>query len=63
MMRCRGADSRARRCTNDSHGLSLKRWWPPICHCEAPKGPWQSREGTADSYRPPLKRNRSRRGL
>ena len=25
--------------------------------------PWQSREGTADSYRLPLKRNRSRRGL
>ena len=36
---------------------------PPNCHCEAPKGPWQSREGTADSYRLPLKRNRSRRGL
>ena len=26
-----------------------------VCHCEAPKGPWQSREGTGDSHRPPLK--------
>ena len=26
-----------------------------VCHCEAPKGPWQSREGTCSSYKPPLK--------
>ena len=24
---------------------------PQICHCEAPKGPWQSREGATSSYR------------
>ena len=24
---------------------------PPTCHCEAPKGPWQSREGTAVPHR------------
>ena len=26
-----------------------------VCHCEAPTGPWQSREGTCSSYKPPLK--------
>ena len=26
-----------------------------VCHCEAPKGPWQSREGTCSPYKPPLK--------
>ena len=27
-----------------------------ICHCEGAPRPWQSREGTPDPYRPPLKR-------
>ena len=26
-----------------------------MCHCEAPKGPWQSREGTRSSYRLTIK--------
>ena len=26
-----------------------------ICHCEGALRPWQSREGTGDSHRPPLK--------
>ena len=26
-----------------------------MCHCEAPKGPWQSREGTSSSYKVPIK--------
>ncbi len=45
-MRCRGAACRSRRCTNDSYRLPLKWQAPPNCHCEAPKGPWQSREGS-----------------
>ena len=28
---------------------------PPNCHCEGALRPWQSRGGTADSYRLPLK--------
>ena len=24
----------------------MKKQTPPTCHCEAPKGPWQSREGS-----------------
>ena len=28
---------------------------PLTCHCEAPTGPWQSREGTADSHRLSIK--------
>ena len=28
---------------------------PQVCHCEAPTGPWQSREGTCSSYQLPLK--------
>ena len=31
------------------HGIPL------TCHCEAPKGPWQSREGTSSSYKVPIK--------
>ena len=27
----------------------------PICHCEAPTGPWQTQRGTAASYQLPLK--------
>ena len=27
-----------------------------MCHCEAPKGPWQSREGTCSSHGLPKKR-------
>ena len=26
----------------------MKKQTPPTCHCEAPKGPWQSREGSHD---------------
>ena len=26
-----------------------------VCHCEAPAGPWQSREGTADANQLPIK--------
>ena len=26
----------------------MKKQTPPTCHCEAPKGPWQSREGSCD---------------
>ena len=46
VVRCRGAACRSRRCTNDSYRLPLKWQAPPNCHCEAPKGPWQSREGS-----------------
>ena len=53
--RCRRADSRARRKAADPNWPPLKWNWPPTCHCEAPKGPWQSREGSAVSYRLPLK--------
>ena len=55
-MRCRGADSRAQRRTCSSYKLPLKWKTPPICHCEAPTGPWQSRAGTCSPYKPPLKR-------
>ena len=37
-----------RYCSSDSVAQGSR-----ICHCEAPKGPWQSREGTADIHRVP----------
>ena len=52
---CRGGDSRARRYAADPNRRSLKWKWPQICHCEGALRPWQSREGTGDSHRPPLK--------
>ena len=52
---CRGADSRARRCTNDSYGLSPKRHRPPRIVIARSEATWQSREGSAVSYRLPLK--------
>ena len=36
-------------------GLNSMAQYPQICHCEAPKGPWQSREGTSSSYKVPIK--------
>ena len=53
--RCRGADSRARRKAADQHRPALKWKWPQVCHCEGALRPWQSREGSAVSYRLPLK--------
>ena len=53
--RCRGADSRARRKAADQHRSALKWKWPKVCHCEGALRPWQSREGSAVSYRLPLK--------
>ena len=41
-----GADSRARRRTYSPYKPPSKWQTLPICHCEAPKGPWQSREGS-----------------
>ena len=55
---CRGAACRSRRYAADPNRLSLKWKWPQICHCEGALRPWQSREGTADLYRPPGKRTR-----
>ena len=52
---CRGADSRARRKAADQHRPALKWKWPKVCHCEGTLRPWQSREGSAVSYRLPLK--------
>ena len=52
---CRGADSRARHSTNDLYQLPLKWKKLSTCHCEGALRPWQSREGTGDSHRPPLK--------
>jgi hypothetical protein len=52
---CRGAACRSRRYAADPNRLSLKWKWPQICHCEGALRPWQSREGTGDSHRPPLK--------
>ena len=52
---CRGAACRSRRYAADPNRLSLKWKWPQICHCEGALRPWQSREGTDDLYRPPLK--------
>ena len=52
---CRGAACRSRRYPADPNRLSLKWKWPQICHCEGALRPWQSREGTGDSHRPPLK--------
>ena len=52
---CRGAACRSRRYAADPNRLSLKWKWPRICHCEGALRPWQSREGTGDSHRPPLK--------
>ena len=43
---CRGAACRSRRCRNDPYGVTIKWQTPPNCHCEAPAGPWQSREGS-----------------
>ena len=45
---CRGADSRARRRTYSPYKPPSKWQTLPICHCEAPEGPWQSREGSHD---------------
>ena len=52
---CRGAACRSRRYAAGPNRLSLKWKWPQICHCEGALRPWQSREGTGDSHRPPLK--------
>ena len=52
---CRGAACRSRRYAADPNRLLLKWKWPQICHCEGALRPWQSREGTGDSHRPPLK--------
>ena len=46
LVRCRGGDSRARRCTGVINRLSAKRRTPKVCHCEGALRPWQSREGT-----------------
>ena len=43
---CRGGDSPARLRTCSPYRLPSKWQTPPICHCEAPTGPWQSREGS-----------------
>ena len=43
---CRGADSRARRRTYSPYKAPSKWQTLPICHCEAPEGPWQSRDGS-----------------
>ena len=45
---CRGADSRARRRTYSPYKPPSKWQTLTICHCEAPKGSWQSREGSYD---------------
>ncbi|MDY5341195.1 hypothetical protein, partial [Faecousia sp.] len=31
---------------------------PKVCHCEGALRPWQSREGTASSYKVPIKTHR-----
>ena len=53
--RCRGGTCPSRRRAAEMNRLSLKWQTPPICHCEGALRPWQSREGTGDSHRPPLK--------
>ena len=58
-----GGDSRAQRRTCSSYKLPLKWKTPPICHCEAPTGPWQSRAGTCSPYKPPLKRYAPKYGV
>ena len=57
-VRCRGGACPSRRRAAEMNRLSLKWQTPPICHCEGALRPWQSREGTADLYRPPGKRTR-----
>ena len=56
VVRCRGADSRARRSTNDLYQLPLKWKKLSTCHCEGALRPWQSREGTCSLYKLLLKR-------
>ena len=57
MQYCRGGDSRTRHCTGGKCGLILKRQWPPSLSLRGGQRPtWQSREGTADSYRAAIKR-------
>ena len=51
VVRCRGADSRARRSTNDLYQLPLKWKKLSTCHCEGALRPWQSREGTCSLYK------------
>ena len=43
---CRGAACRSRRGTDGQCRLPIKWQTPKVCHCEAPKGPWQSRAGS-----------------
>ena len=56
VVRCRGADSRARHSTNDLYQLPLKWKKLSTCHCEGALRPWQSREGTCSLYKLLLKR-------
>ena len=51
--RCRGGTCPSRRRTCSPYKPPSKWQTPSICHCEAPTGPWQSREGScvfADSF-------------
>ena len=52
---CRGADSRARRRTYSPYKPPSKWQTLPTCHCEAPKGPWQSRSTWPDNKMAPAK--------
>ena len=56
VVRCRGADSRARHSTNDLYQLPLKWKKLSTCHCEGALRPWQSLEGTCSLYKLLLKR-------
>ena len=47
-MRCRGADSRARRNAADPYRPSLKWYALPNCHCEGASRPWQSHAPTSE---------------
>ena len=55
---CRGRAVPSRRNACGKNRVALKWGRFQICHCEGALRPWQSREGTADLYRPPGKRTR-----
>ena len=48
---CGGADSRARHCTGETNGLSLKWQMPPNCHCEERSDVAISGRHSQESYR------------
>ena len=49
--RCRGRAVPSRRRTCSPYKPPSKWLTPPNCHCEAPKGPWQSRSTRTDNGR------------